>query len=294
MADQWKRTYELTVGDYKTGQGIQITDLEITFDVSKSADNKRNANSAAIEIYNLSQTSLQLIETEYLTVALSVGYEGLGNKLLVSGNVTETSTRRNGVDRVTQLLIGEGYSDLNHSKLKGIVPAGKTVQDVIEEIRKSMPGVSRGVYTGTNLNNPIIYGYPLNSNPRISLNELCEAHRLEYRVDRGVLYVSDENGLISKDLSAVPSISPASGLIDTPFYASGETGKDKKDKTRRQGMQFKALLNPEIAPGGVVYVESSYSTGYYRVNSARYTGDFRGNDWYVECQCSNVLGDDLK
>jgi hypothetical protein len=154
----------------------------------------------------------------------------------------------------------------------------------------------------------IPFGYPLHGSPADMMDELGEAWRLEWRVSNGKMEVSDENGLVSKNKNEAPVISAASGLIDIPFYTSGESTKTKKDTTRRVGLQFKALLNPDLVPGKLVRVES-FSTavvsknangevkpiqGWYRIHSAKYTGDFRGNDWYVECFCTIVLEDDFK
>lgn len=313
---QKNRIFSLKVGDYKTGNGILIetykTDVntgkplldsngrkiynpwQITFDISKSSDNKRNnGNSAAIEIYNLSDSQIELLESEYLEVEFSVGYEDTGLNTIVVGNVTEHSTIKSGNDYVTQLRVGEGYTDLNHQQLAKMVSPGKTVADVLEEIRQQMPGVSRGAYTGTNLNNPIIFGWRLKGTPRDMLMKLCEAHNLEYNINAGVLNVSSENGLLSKDTILAPLISPETGLIDMPFHTSETGRKPAKDKKRRRGVQFKALLNPDIVPGKIVRLKSKWIDGAYRVNTARFSGDLRGNDWYVECFCSEIQAEDL-
>ncbi len=291
---QRDRVYKLTVGDYKKGEGILITDLQIRFDVSKSPDNKRKGNSATIQVYNLSQTSLQLLQGKYLSCTLEVGYKETGFIALVSGNIVLTRTVKQGVDTITELLLGEGYTDLNHVKLNFTIPPGKTRRDCIQAVADKIPGVSVGAITGTNLDSPIVDGYPVIGNPKDNLNEMCEAWRLEWRVTNNVLEISDENGLVSKNKSEAPKISPTSGLIDIPFYTSDEPTKSKGDKTRREGLQFKALLNAELRPGQLVRVESSLVKGWYRINAARYTGDFRGGDWYVECLCDIVLKDDLK
>lgn len=304
---QKDRIFSLTIGDYKTGNGLLLENpkpdgnggfidnpWQITFDVSKSADNKRNnGNSAAIEIYNLSDSQIKLIESDYLEVTLSVGYKSTGLHVLVLGNVTETSTVKSGNDYVTQLRIGEGYTALNHEQLAKMVSPGKTVGDVLEEIRQQMPGVSRGAYTGTNLNNPIIFGWRLKGSPREMLMKLCEAQGLEYNLNAGVLNVSDENGLASKDTQLAPVLNSHTGLIDMPFYTSETGRKPKKGKKRRRGVQFKALLNTDIVPGKIVKLESKWISGYFRVNTARFSGDFRGNEWYVECFCSEVTAEDL-
>lgn len=304
---QKDRIFSLIVGDYKTGNGLLIESpkkdsqgnyttnpWQITFDISKSADNKRNnGNSATIEIYNLSDDQIKLLETDYIEVSLSVGYLSTGAHLIAVGNVTEISTVKSGNDYITQLKIGEGYSDLNHETLAKMVSPGKTVNDVIEEIRQQMPGVSRGAYTGTNLNNPIVFGWRLKGSPREMLMKLCEAQGLEYNVNSGVLNVTQENGLLSKDVQVAPVINPYTGLIDLPFHTTDTGRKPKKDKKRRRGVQFKALLNTDIVPGRVVKLESKWITGYYRVNTARFSGDYRGNEWYVECFCSEVQAEDL-
>lgn len=304
---QKDRVFSLKIGDYKTGNGLLIENprrnddgslnenpWQITFDISKMADNKRsNGNSAVIEIYNLSDSEIKLLESDYLEVTFAVGYKETGSQVLVIGNVTETSTVKAGNDYITQLKLGEGYTSLNHQQLSKMVSPGTKVSDVLEEIRQQMPGVSRGAYTGTNLNNPIVFGWRLKGSPREMLMKLCEAHNLEYNINCGVLNVSAENGLLSKNTQLATVLNDKTGLIDLPFYTSETGRKPAKDKKRRRGVQFKALLNTSIIPGHVVKLESKWITGFYRINSARFYGDFRGNDWYVECFCSEVIAEDL-
>lgn len=292
---QNERVYELIVGDYKSGNGIRLTTAQISFDISKMADQKKTkGNSAAIEIYNLSRSDAALLQGEYVECTLSVGYAEQGPRVVVTGNVTDCTTTKNGDDRVTQLRMGEGYTALNHEKLKQMVSPGKTVKDVLEDIQRQMPGVSRGSFTGTNLNNPIVHGWRLTGTPREMLKKLCDAQGLEYNVSGGVLSVSDVNGLATKDTTSAPVISPTTGLIDEPFYTSEDGRKAPKDKRRRRGIQFKALLNTECIPGRIVKLEGTPISGFFRINSSRFSGDYRGNDWYVECMCSEIAAEDLE
>lgn len=303
---QRDRVYDLIVGDYATGNGIRITagipdeqgvinrGLQVTFDISKTADSKRtNGNSAAIEIYNLDRSSIQLLQGDFLECTFSVGYADEGARVVAKGNVVEVKTVKRGTEFITQVRMGEGYSDLNHEKLKGLVSAGSTVEQVIEEIRKQMPNVARGAYVGTNLNNPIVFGWALNGTPAQMLRKLCEAHNMEYSVAGGVLSVSDENGLYTKDTLLAPVISKETGMIDTPFHTTASGWKPKKSALRGSGVQFKALLNTECVPGRIVKIESEDIEGFYRINSTRFSGDYRGNDWYVECFTTEVGADEL-
>lgn len=295
MATQRDRVYELVLGDTSTGDAIVInSSLQLTFEISKSSDNKRGGNSASIEVYNLSPSSVQKLETEYLVCTFKAGYKETGPLVVVQGNVVETKTVKRGVDYITQILMGEGYTELNHTKLKSLVGPGETIGGVIEEIRKQMPGVVRGSIVGSNLNNPVLFGYPLTGTPAEMLRRVCEANRLEYNISGGVLNVSDENGLLSKNQSLAPVVSEQTGLIDIPFYTSAEGRKLPKDKKRRRGVEFKSLLNAEYNPGFIVIIQSKAISGTYRINTSRFTGDFRGGDWYVECFCSDVYAEDLK
>lgn len=296
MAQQRKRVYSLTVGNSSTGDGLTITNCELSFDISKMADQKKTrGNSASIEVYNLTKAQSALLEGagEYVTCELSLGYADEGVRVVVSGQVTEVSTTKNGTDRITQLRMGEGYVDLNHVILKQMVPAGKTVQDVINTIVSQMPNVARGSITGTNLSNPIVHGWRLTGTPREALKKVCDAYRLEYNVSAGVLSTTDVNGISTKNTTTAPVISPTTGLINEPFYSSEDGRKHPKDKTRRRGVQFRALLNTECIPGKIVKLADTTITGFFRINSTRFSGDFRGNDWTMECLCSEIKAEEL-
>lgn len=292
--EQRERVYVLEIGDYRNGNGLRVTDAQLTFDISKSSDNKRNnGNSAVIELWNLTPDQIKLLESEYIECTFSVGYASIGARVVVQGNVVEVSTVKSGTDFITQVKMGEGYTDLNHTDLRAVVSPGKKVSDVIEEIRSQMPGVARGSYTGTNLNNPVVLGWRLNGTPREALRKLCEAHNIEYSVSGGTLNITDDNGLTTKNTILAPLITPETGLIDAPFFVSERGKKGPKDARRRRGIQFKALLNTECIPGQLVKVESPFITGYYRITDTRFSGDFRGGEWYVECRCAEVEAEDL-
>lgn len=294
MKLQRDRVYELVVGDYRNGNGIRITESQITFDISKTSDSKRNnGNSAVIEIYNLNREQISLLQGDFLECHFSVGYADYGARVVVSGNVVEVKTVKRGTEFITQLKMGEGYTDLNHQNLNGVVPPGFTVEQVIEEIRKQMPGTGRGSYTGTNLNNPVVYGWRLTGTPAAMLKKLGEAQNIEYSVTGGVLNISDAGGLYTKNTLMAPVISANTGMVESPFHTTEIGRKPKKGAKPKVGVQFKTLLNTECVPGMIVNIQSDFIKGFYRINSARFSGDYRGNDWYVECYAAEVTEAEL-
>jgi len=278
---QINRVYELIIGDYKTGNGLLIKDLQVTFDISKSTNNKNRTNSASIEIYNLSEESLKILDTDYPAAVFSAGYLDTGGvKRLFSGQVTNVSTRKSGTDIITQITMGSGYTELNHETLSDVVPPGNNVQDAIEKLRKAI-GADRGVYNGTNLNNEIIYGYPLSGTPKEMLDELAEKYQLDWQLDDGVLYVHDNDRAATEQFQLAYVISPFTGLIERPYRVSGDKRRSKKDKVKKPGVQMKILLNPEIKAGDIIKIDEGLLKGWYKVDSLRHTGSWRGENWYT-------------
>jgi len=286
---QKNRAYSLIIGDIETGDGFEVTELNISFDVSKSSSNKDKTNSCVIEVYNLSKEKQKLLEKDYIAAVLSAGYHDTAIKRLFAGQVTEATTRKSGTDSITQIRMGSSYTELNHSTLSKYVAPGKTYRDVLEEIRKELPGVSRAVYNGTNLNNPVLDGYPLSGTAREMLDEISEAQQVEWHVDDGVLYANDMSGTSTDNLTTSFVINKTTGLIELPYAVSGDRTRAKKDPVKKTGVQMKILLNPEILPGSIILLEDDNFGGYYKVESTRTYGQWRGNDWYTDLRCSQKI-----
>lgn len=282
---QRNRQYKLVIGDSRTGEGVAIETLHITFDVSKTADNKKTGNSAAIEVYNLSDETLKKFTKDFIVCELFCGYREIGMQRIAYGEVTTFTTRQSGADRVTQLILGEGYVALTQQVLSTTVPSGKTVADVIEAIRLQMPGVVRGIYAGTNINNPVVFGYPLSGSPRAMLQEVSKTYALQYTLNDSTLSVTDEGGLTENSREAAFVLNKDTGLIELPFVTAPDGTKPKGDEARRQGVQFKALLNPSLIPNRIVKIESKTVNGFFKVTSTRHYGGYRDSDWYVEGYC---------
>lgn len=285
---QKDRIYELIIGDYKKDKGLLINNLQITFDITKAANNKKRTNSAAIEIYNLSAESLKMLDTDYPAAVFSVGWAQTGLKRLFADQVTNVTTRKSGADRITQIQMGERYKEITHKMLSSLVAPGRTVRDVLEEIRKAIPGVSRGVFNGTNLDNPILYGYPLIGSPKDMLDELSAKYGIDWQIDDGILYVHNSDRAFSENFDQAYVISRYTGLIDNVYRVSGDKRRSKKDKVKKQGVQFKVLLNPDLIAGSIIKIEDTLINGWYKIDSLRHTGSFRDTAWYTEVQASAI------
>ena len=288
MIYQRNRAYELIIGNSDSGDALQVSNLQVTFDISKTSSNKNKTNGCVIEIYNLSTESLKVLDTDYPAASFSAGYADIGIKRLFAGQVNNVSTRKSGTDRVTQIQMGSAYTDLNYTLISQVTAPGKTIQDVLEEIRKALPGVSRGVYNGPDLSGQLIYGYPLTGTPKEMLDEVCSKYNLDWQVDDDTLYVHNNDRANNENFEQAYVISKYTGLVENAYRVSGDRRRGKDDPAKSQSVQWKMLLNPDINAGDIVRLEDTLIIGWYKVDSIRHYGGFRDTAWYTECRASAI------
>ncbi len=285
---QVNRDFELVIGDTQTKDSVTITPpMNISFSVEKSSSNVRKSDSGNIEIYNLPDEVLKTLSKDYPVAILRVGY--LGNDLvtILKGDVVSVSTRKQGPDKITQILIGSGYVALNHETVEQVVPAGKSVKEVITALQSEMKGINKGVFSGFNIQSKVLYGYSMSGTARETLDNICRTYHLDYNIDNDVLRVFDANGTIDENYQLAPVIDETSGLIDLPYETRVAVGKAKKSIDNKGGVHFQCLLNPNLIAGSIVRVESPTITGWFKITDLRHYGGNRINDWYTDCKCED-------
>lgn len=289
MTNQIDREYRFIIGDVNTNKALEIRDHNIDFDINRSSDYRMKTNSAAIGVYNLSDDEIDLISTDFIAAQLEVKYKADANFLeLFSGQVVKCSTRKSGADRITQIIMGEGYVDLTQNPQTATIPEGKTVKDVLEQVAKNLPSVKKGSFTGINMNSRLLYGYPITGNAQQILNEICKSYGLKYHVHNKKLYVYDNRGSIQNPKQTAPLVTKETGLIDTPFAITGDKGKKVTDKSQLRGIQFKKLIDTTILCGQIIRVTDGQIDGWYVVDEIRYTGEYRGSSWYMDVIATEI------
>lgn len=290
----YNRKYTLIIGDKLKGKGIEITDLNISFKIKNSADTTNKKNSAVISVWNLSENTIKLFDDEqYISLQLFAGYEETGVDSIVFGDVVEVKTERRGTDRISTFTLAEGFTVLNHTILKAkTLPSGITIEGVIEYIRSQMDGISKGNYRGDILKEQIADGYPISGTPEQMLTELCNAFKLQKSIKNKKLDVSPQNSAYRNDKTTVITFNEESGLIDIPFRHINANGKKKTDPTVKKGVTFKALLNPFVKAGDTISIQSKLISGFYIIQDIEYSGEFRGEPWYINCYCEEFTVED--
>lgn len=293
MQYQFNRDYSLYIGwkDDGAEAGILVKGLQCEFVIHKVYDTRLKVSTSTIKVYNLSVAQAAMLQERQVTVRLLAGYEGT-LKEVCFGNVVEVNTKKDGVDRVTEITVGEAFSILNNTKVVGTIPAGKTIEDVIKEVARQA-GLSFGKFSGNNRSSVVLWGYPLTGTTKQQLDEICAAYALSYNIDGLTLSVKDAYQPDTDTTTAIV-LNQATGLLSIPYVEAWSEGKKKKDKKRVTGVGFTALLNGAVKPGAVVRLDrpaeqvGEVPNGWYWVVEAVYKGDYRGNDWCMDVKCERI------
>ena len=299
---QFRRTYELIIGSPNSGKGLQIigdeaasTGLQMTFKIKKHIDNKEESNTCKIDLVNLSEDSINYIQQDSMVIILKVGYNN-NNKILFRGMISEVETDDGSSreDRRTTIQAVPADYLVYQPSISKTFPAKTTPRQVINFLIGQSNTITRASFNSTNIDRPFDFGYPVEGDVKSILSEMARDFDFNYRIDGQRLYVNDPNKYESPNsVQRAFVISPSSGLLGEPTFASADGKKLKDDTTRKKGVKFRSLINPLIQPGSAVSLKGSSIEGVFRVNSVEYTGDWRGNKWEALCHCSKLNANEV-
>ena len=327
MSTQFNRKYTLQIGTPagttttsggKTtatpgaGEGFEITDLQVTFSITKTAD--PSADVANIKVFNLSQSSRSKL-TKDSVVLLKVGYEGQGLSTIFTGSISAYSTTLEGANLITTLDCADGYTPFKNTTLNKNFEKGVSVEKVIKYCA-SQAGIpigallNTGLSSGQGLYHTYSRGYVAEKALRDQLVELTKPNGLEFNVQSGYLIVKP---IDTDNLEPVVAIDRGNGLVGSPSNASqskkktgGKVPDLKKAATvaadtlvdavtgvepsvavedKDAGIAFETLMNPLLVVGRRVLLNSDqYKDVDIRLSKVVHSGQFRGSKWNTKAE----------
>lgn len=314
---QWGRSYLLTFKNPENGTIVQIDKLRMSFSAELYVNNKDNTDKGTISIYNMSDATVNLLDTRFGTMSLSVGYNG-NVKQLITGDVINVQTSRSGNDKVTAFVLKPNFTDLTKTKISYSFPEEIYLGSVVKEIAKQLNLSFVDSTTGEWRQIKCQYGYPAHGTGKQVLDDIATTYGIEWKITSdNALVITDRYGFSGGEGEKTIALSPKTGMLEHPFFDTEEISKSigqslnkknevfieikplkpkkdgtprkgKKYRARRYGVRVKALINPEMRPNSLFKVETDDSTfnDLFRVRSIKFDGDTRGGDWYME-----VFGD---
>ena len=269
----FQRNATVTLAESGTEQAKIIKDLFIKFKITKST--KSTANKSIIEIYNLNQDSRGFIESftsrkEIVKpkVKLNVGYQDL-SELLFIGDITLTSSHKNGPDWITTITADTGKDAVEDTKFKKTYKAGTSENIIVEDVLNEVQLLSENIKAelkGEKINQSVT----VNGSIKKLLDEYIGNQEKEWSVQDDGVQVLDGNQTTNEPAI---TLSKATGLIGSPI---------KTDT----GIKLKALIQPGFKPGRGISVSSSLITGFYKIEKVTFDGQTRSNQWYAMIEAS--------
>lgn len=277
----FRRAYKLTIDSF------DVSSLDISFEVEKSI--KREPNKCAITVINLPSELRQFLSQlstrkkkgpGKIRVALEAGYEE-ETSLIFRGDLrTAVSEKTESGDWETKIEGEDGGQAVLWSRVNRSFPVGTRVETVIRACAEAMsvePGNVDTAIAGARLEDGgTVYtaGTVLSGPAPDELEGVCRSVGLSWSVQNGVLQ------LLRRGRAAQPNavlLSSSSGLVGAPARAADGT------------IAFKSLLIPDIWPGRQIALDEEDVSGTFRVKSAKYSGDNRADDWYIEGEAQELL-----
>lgn len=282
---------------------LDLSQFHFTFKtVQQDVESPSNCT---VRVFNLSRDTVDgIIKTEYQKLVLQAGYEN-NYGVIFQGNIKAYKTGR--IDAVTtylDILAADGDEAYNYAILRQSLAAANTgAKDQVEAMVQSMKehGVVLGKFVdppsgGTNPRGKVLFGMG-----RVILRQFVRSIGSTWSISNGQVNIIPLESYLPGEAVV---LSHLTGLVGIP-------------EQTENGVKVRALLNPKIVVGGLIQIDqnsvnkqvqqspeaapvpfNSYtgiqllasitSDGVYRVFVAEFSGDTRGQDWYVDITALSI------
>lgn len=281
------RAYTMTLVDPKTGIGQAFGNqtsgqsaLRISFEVKQGV--KDTPNHAKITAYNFNAATQKAVSGAY-GIRLAAGYDNQAQTVFIGtlfkatsgrgdANKTAVNTKRQGPDILTEMEATDGQDALLNSAFNRAYPKATPVSQIVSDVASAM-GLSVNATVGT-AGRIIAGNQTLSGGCRQVLQVCLRPYGLEFNVLNNKLNIIAKGGHLGTQAIVV---SAHTGLLGVPSLSD-------------EGATFDCLLNPQLVPGQLVQLtcQQAPAGAFFKVRSATFVGDTRGDDWSVTCECARL------
>lgn len=256
--------------------GVLITDLKMTFEVTKSIT--ESANTCKISIYNLrNETTKKIIEAD-TNLILKAGYadEG-GAKNIFFGAVLSTLDRKEGSDRILEIEALDGIKEIKDKTISKSYKEGTSIKQIVNDFTTVIGLPVRNIKTLPNMQyvNGFSYaGYALKG-----LSKILGYAKRYYTIQNGELVILD---IGETYVTTGLTISDTTGLISVPEELRDSSSSDLA--TTPQRWAFTSLLYADLIPGALVVLDTKKVSGNFKIESVIFKGSNFDNDFSARCE----------
>lgn len=250
-----------------------INGVRISFECEKTSTSTKN--SASIKIYNLAETTRDIINTEEAAITLMAGYlDDVGEEILFKGDVVFTKTDFISPDLITEIELKDGGNALRDGRLNRSFEAGTSALDIVEAL-VGETGLTIKEITA-DLKESYANGVSVTGLISESLTKILKKFGIDWTVTDGEIQVIDKNSANS-DTAVI--LNPATGLIGLPAFLIDDKNELPDAQNPNKKLKLTSLLIPSINPTRKLKIESRVVDGLYVVDSVTHIGDTHGDKW---------------
>lgn len=289
----------LVVGgkDTVSTQGIEVTDLRVSFKIRKSL--KKEPNTCEISVWNLNESTRAAVQKKNLIVVLEAGYEGALAQLF-SGNARYVDQVGEGPDWCTRIQCGDGERAYQYRRVNLSFAKGTRVADVVSRVADALGVPQTGLEKlKSAVTDQFVKGYTASGKVSDELDHLLKSRGFEWSIQDGQLQILP-TGQATPDTAVL--LTPKTGLIGSPEHGNPErkipAGQIDPSAagfnitaTKVTGpsvLKVKSLIQPGFKPGRKVEVRAETVKGVFRIQTVEHEGDSFGGAWYSLLECLPV------
>jgi len=277
----FNRYVEIIAGQEGVGKAVTITDLYIKFEVEKNISSA--LNTAKVDIYNLSDLSIEKIAVADSKLVINAGYLDETINAVFFGNIIKANVKQENGDKILTIEAQDGNKNYKSKKISISFKAGIKVSDVLNMIfsNLSMP------VSGKNLipkSQQYTIGYSFCGATKDALTDCLAACGLSWTIQ-------NETIVILKDLKSAQEtglvLTKETGLLSIEL-GDENTGIIKKTSPKK--FTIKTLLLPQLVPNAKCKIvsEKKNINGLYKIMKGKYTGDNQTGEFISELEVTAI------
>lgn len=271
----------------KTGKSYEFTDLHLSFTINKSLE-----NNATCKIYNLNQTTRNILTDNAITFRIYASYksENMDPILIFEGDIYFINHNFGDTDIITSIESIDGMNFINDNKVSVSYSNKITLKTLLNDIAKQLKLPLTIKTEAINfLDKALNKGYTANGSSKKILNEICKDAGLNWSIQNGKLKILNKDG---NDNNLIYNLNLNTGLIGSPEkikIQKKDTGKKTNEKIIF-GWKVRSLLIPKAEYGNLIQVSSREigANKIFKIIDIVHNGDNYEDDFITELTLENI------
>lgn len=284
MSRLFKRAVSVTIARMFSGEffrplpnAIVVEDLRVAFSIEKNLGPE--PNTCEVRISNLSEETRAETQRKPLHVRLDAGYDGQIERLF-TGDLRWAQSTLERVTWVTRMQIADGDRAYRNARTNFSFSSGVTTKTVLKHLASGMGlEIPKSLDDAKEMASRFINGTTIQGPSHRELSRLLNRHNMGWSIQDGRLQVLREGEATTAEAQV---ISQENGMVGVPEYGAPKNPGEPPVLTAR------VLLHPGLIPGGTIRLEANETSGLFRLDSVKHSGDTHGQEWFTDVEATPI------